>query len=394
MPPKRVIIVEDSVTAADDLVADLEKHLDIEIIGVFDTTKSALPILRLGQVDGVFLDIGFRENGGGEKDGLELAKQISALSPAPWIIFITGLKEHALDAINLLPPNILYGYLLKPYTETHLINAIDKVRHHISQPASPQIVFITPRIEVRHRRITELNGHIDQANITTMIDIADIRYVHTEDGTVRVHLENGDVLKNVNIILKDWEKILLTEHIDFFQQIHRQAIVNLRLANGIRPDPEREECFLALFRGCPDQLRIGAVYLNAYREAIRTGRRIPIKRGIDPNIGILYVHQDYSVNVHLIDGRVLIDTENSFTTWKKKLLTERIDYFQPIHNQFIVNLTCANGIEPDPERVECFLALFKDCADRLKIDPTYLHAYKEALKTGKRYPPNPPINPL
>lgn len=141
MPQKRVIIVEDSVSASTKLTNQLAKHLDIEIIGVFDTTKSALPILRLGQVDGVFLDIGFGENGGGEKDGLELAKQISALSPAPWIIFITGLKEHALDAINLLPPNIVYGYLLKPYTEAQLMDAIDKVRHHNSQIAAPQIAF-------------------------------------------------------------------------------------------------------------------------------------------------------------------------------------------------------------------------------------------------------------
>lgn len=282
MSLKRVIIVEDSVTAADDLVADLAKHLDIEIIGVFDTTKSALPILRLGQVDGVFLDIGFRENGGGETDGLELAKQISALSPAPWIIFITGLKEHALDAINLLPPNIVYGYLLKPYTETRLMDAIDRVRHHHSQPTAPQTVFVMPRIEVKHKKITELNGHIDHATITTMIDIADIRYVHTEDGTVRVHLENGEVLKNVNINLKKWEDILLSGSVDYFQRIHKQSIVNLRCANGIRSDPERDECFLALFKECPDQLKIGPLYLNAYKEALRTGKRWPPSAPVNP----------------------------------------------------------------------------------------------------------------
>jgi DNA-binding LytR/AlgR family response regulator len=284
MSLKRVIIVEDSVTAAEDLIADLAKHLDIEVIGVFDTTKSALPILRLGQVDGVFLDIAF-ELSGTDTDGLELARQIGTLSQAPWIIFITGRKEHALDAINLLPPNILYGYLLKPYTEIQLTDAINKVR----QMPPPQPTPETQRIPVKHRRITEVNRHIENERILTMIDIADIRYIH-QDHTVNVYLTSGEVLKDVDINLTAWEEKLLSKNIDYFQKIHRQTIVNLKCANGIKSDLSRFEGFLALFRDCKDELEIGGKYLRAYREAIITGKRVATTRVIDRNMAdILYV---------------------------------------------------------------------------------------------------------
>lgn len=273
MSLKRVIIVEDSVSAVNKLTHHLGKHLDIDVIGVFDATLSAEQILKSGQVDGVFLDIGFREAGGGETDGLDLASRISYLSPAPWIIFITGHEKHALDVINLLPPNMLYGYLLKPYTETQLLAMLAKVRYHARSIAMPQTIPATPRIEVRHKKITALNGHIDHATITTVIDIADIRYIH-QDLTVNIHLINGEVLAHVNLILKAWGEILLTKEFDYFQRIHNQSIVNLKYANGIRPDPDREECFLALFKSCADQLKIGPKYSKAYKEAIKIGKRV------------------------------------------------------------------------------------------------------------------------
>lgn len=270
-----IIIVEDSVAAAKRLYQHLSKHPDINVIDVFDNIESAWLTLQSGGVDGVFLDIHFDLSGGGDTDGLTLARQMSWLAPTPWIIFVSGYPEHALDAINLLPPNVLRAYLVNPYTEMQLINAIDNIRRNA--PSSPQASTLPELIEVKYkqRKINKMNK-VDNAIALSMVNFAEIRYVH-QDMTVNVHLMiNDEPLTDVNINLANWGKHLLSEKVDYFQRIHRQTIVNLKCANGLKPDPERIDGFLALFKDCADELEIGGKYLKAYKEAIRTGRRVDI----------------------------------------------------------------------------------------------------------------------
>ncbi len=194
---RRVVIIDDSLNARDELKYLIKTyHPDLEVLGDFEDTVSARGLIEAGQVEGVFLDINFAEQG--ETLGLEFANSISQLPNEPWIIFVTGYPEHALEAIPIRP----FCFITKPIDELKLAGAVDKVRNVFPVYIPPPTTIII----IRYHIIKEVNGKTVTEIMTRYLVPKEIRYVQTNQGvdTVKVYLVNGEVLNHVTLRLNKW----------------------------------------------------------------------------------------------------------------------------------------------------------------------------------------------
>jgi DNA-binding LytR/AlgR family response regulator len=119
-----VVIVEDRFMARDELKYLLSLHQDVTVIGEFENTETAWPLIVSGKVDGVFLDINIATEPGDA--GIDLAYRIcrSSLEKQPWIVFTTGDEGYALLARNFTP----YGYIVKPLDDAKISPVLERIR--------------------------------------------------------------------------------------------------------------------------------------------------------------------------------------------------------------------------------------------------------------------------
>lgn len=120
----QVVIVEDRYMARDELKYLLSLHQDIAVIGEFENTETAWPLIVSGKVDGVFLDINIATEPGDA--GLDLAHRIcgSPLDKQPWIVFTTGDDGYALLTRKFTP----YGYIVKPLDDAKISPVLERIR--------------------------------------------------------------------------------------------------------------------------------------------------------------------------------------------------------------------------------------------------------------------------
>jgi DNA-binding LytR/AlgR family response regulator len=251
----RVIIVEDRPLARDELKHLLSLHPDVEVVGAYEDTAGAWPLIEAGNIDGVFLDIDIETEG--QRAGLDLAYRIDrlVLPRLPWLVFTTGYEEYALAAIQVQP----FGYLVKPLDDAKLAQVLDRIRKAEQQDKT--IKSSPPCIEIKHRimRDGETVGCIRYVSPDEILYIQTIK----DSSTVKVQLANGEVLDGVHIALNRWKD---DYDLPDLMQIHRRHLVNLNYVNGLRPDPFRVDGYNVTFRGCDIELEMGRNYLDSFRK--------------------------------------------------------------------------------------------------------------------------------
>ncbi|SJM90686.1 hypothetical protein CRENPOLYSF2_1790004 [Crenothrix polyspora] len=271
-PKRRVVIVDDNLQSRNELNYLIKTyHPDLEVIGDFEDTASALPMIESGQAEGVFLDINFEEKG--KTLGLELAKRISRLPNAPWIVFVTGYPENAEEAIEFRP----FGFITKkPIDDLKLAAAIAKVREVFPIIPPPYFSPAPPvhSIEIRYKTFKATNkktGNLVESEfITRYLVPKEIKYVQSNQGinTVKVYLVNGEVLDYVTLRLNQW----LDFQLPCFVQISKNTIVHLKYVSGYKIDSSRFDAHLITFRDDPTELAIGSTFFTVFRDALRLGK--------------------------------------------------------------------------------------------------------------------------
>ena len=111
----KCIIIEDQFPAQRILKKYIEDAGSLELIGTFPDALEALEILKLGQVEVLFLDIHLPK-----LSGIDFLK---TLPHPPQIILATAFPDYALESYEL---NVV-DYLLKPFSFQRFIKAISKV---------------------------------------------------------------------------------------------------------------------------------------------------------------------------------------------------------------------------------------------------------------------------
>ena len=258
----RVIIVEDRPLARDELKHLLSLHPDVDVVDAFEDTAGAWPLIEVGPIDGVFLDIDIHSEG--ERAGLDLAYRIDrlGLSQKLWLVFTTGFEAHALEAHQVCP----YGYLIKPLDDAKVARVLDRIRKEtakIQAPSTPPPPPPPPRIEINY--IAVING--ERVRCTKYVSPDEILYIQAIKGssTVKVQLVQGELLPDVHVALNKWKT---NYDLPDLMQIHKSHLVNLKHVNGLKPDPYRVDGYKVTFRCSTIELAVGKTYMDRLLKAL------------------------------------------------------------------------------------------------------------------------------
>ena len=121
----RVVIVDDEALARRWIREHLAPEKDVQVIGEASDGTEAIRLIEEQKPDLVFLDV---EMPG--PNGIELLQR---LNHDPYVIFTTAFDRYAVTAFELHA----LDYLLKPFTQARLAEALRRAREQLPDPAPP-----------------------------------------------------------------------------------------------------------------------------------------------------------------------------------------------------------------------------------------------------------------
>ena len=196
------IIVDDEPSSSEMLVDCLSYLYPAStVLGIYDTWKAALLVLRDSEYDLLFLDISMPG-----KTGLELLEILPDRNSE--VIFITAHSDFALSAFKFAPS----GYVVKPIDDDKLQEAINNAIERITYKrlAKQQFTGNTAKIGIPDKKGTEY------------VNLKDIIYIEAMNGCTRVVTDTGEITSSYTI-----GKFKSAIEKNGFIQIHRSFIVNV-----------------------------------------------------------------------------------------------------------------------------------------------------------------------
>ena len=203
----RAVIVDDEALSRSVLREYLAAYDDIEIVGECENGFEAVQAVNDLTPDLLFLDIQMPK-----LDGFEVLELIGS---EVGIIFVTAYDQHAIRAFEVHAVD----YLLKPFSEERLGEALDQARSRLAPIPVPGILR-TRRKSWVERVLIRSGPRVD------VIPVEKIDYVQAQDDYVAFKVGDREYLKQQT--LNDLEAELDPSR---FVRIHRSSILNIdRLA--------------------------------------------------------------------------------------------------------------------------------------------------------------------
>ncbi|TDQ29936.1 LytR/AlgR family response regulator transcription factor [Tenacibaculum caenipelagi] len=205
------ILVDDMPTALEMLQNDLTQfHPEIEIIGTAKSVVEASKVLRKQQPDILFLDIMLGDGTG--FDVLEIHPNLSSK-----IIFVTASDEYAIKAFKFAA----IDYVLKPYSNEDLANAIHKAKSQI-RPDKEQLTVLQQSITQPNQRPKKIS--LNTSDKIMVVNLDDIIRCQSDNNYTEFFMSDGQkilvgkTLKYFTDILKEYD----------FLRVHQSHLVNIQ----------------------------------------------------------------------------------------------------------------------------------------------------------------------
>ena len=182
----------------------------VSIVGEASGIEDALPVIRQGQPDVVFLDI--------EMPYGNAFDLLDKLIPIEFeVIFITAFDSYALRAFKYSA----LDYLLKPVSIEELVTAVNRVEKKLQHNTNAHLLNLLSNIgqQPDRQRIA-----IPQKDEIFFIQVGEIVYCEASGGYTRIFRHGGKTFVSSRAI-REYEEILPQE---IFLRIHNSYIVNLR----------------------------------------------------------------------------------------------------------------------------------------------------------------------
>jgi two-component system LytT family response regulator len=222
----RVVLADDERLAREKLRLLLASESGIEIVAECGDGAQAVSAIRTHQADLAILDV--------QMPGMEGFQVLSQLSAAemPVVIFATAYDQYALRAFEA---NAL-DYLLKPFDQERLHNAIEKARLHLSGSQNREITRrildllsqIVPGMPVpapgESRLVIREKGRI------IFLNLDQIDWIDASANYVRLN-----VGKESHLVRETIGKIAERLDPNHFVRIHRSTIVDVRKIKELIP---------------------------------------------------------------------------------------------------------------------------------------------------------------
>lgn len=206
------IIVDDMPSALEMLQNDITKQhaADIEIIGTAKSVVEASKLLRQQQPDILFLDIMLGDGTG--FDVLEIHPDLSSK-----IIFVTASDEFAIKAFKFAA----IDYVLKPYSNEDLSNAINKAKNQIT-PDKEQLTVLQQSIKQPNLHPKKIS--LNTSNKIVVVNLIDIIRCKSDNNYTEFFMNDGQKIV-VGKTLKYFADML--KELDFLR-VHQSHLVNLQ----------------------------------------------------------------------------------------------------------------------------------------------------------------------
>ncbi len=217
----KTLIVDDERPARDRLKRILARDPRIEVIGEADCGESAIVQIEERQPELIFLDIQMPG-----MTGFDVLRLLNEDHRPPKVVFVTAHDEYAVAAFE----HAAADYLLKPYSESRLTQAIDRVLAQSANspaevlPELHKLHALHPQPYIRRLPVRSLQRII-------LLDVATIAYVVSEHRVNHVYTDEAD---------RYWtpESLdALSQRLDpeMFFRIHRSTLINLTAKFQIEP---------------------------------------------------------------------------------------------------------------------------------------------------------------
>jgi len=199
----KILIVDDEQPARDRLRQILEDEPGYDVVGEAGNGDEALQRAAELKPDVVLLDI--RMPG---MEGIEAARHLNAMDPAPAVVFTTAYDEYAIDAFEARA----IGYVLKPVRRARLTGALEHARRFASSALAEAAA--EAHLDARRKHVCAYaHGELK------LIPVEEISMFRADQKYVSVDHDNGQDL------IDDSLKSLEGEFGDRFVRIHRSALI-------------------------------------------------------------------------------------------------------------------------------------------------------------------------
>lgn len=244
----RILIADDERPARERLRHLLDGLDGYEVIGEAGSGLEVISQIDSAQPEVVLLDI--RMPG---MDGLETARHLCQLNPAPAVIFTTAYQEHALAAFE----SNAVDYLLKPIRRERLQEALQRAQV-VSRGRLAALREHDPQAPARNYLSAVVQGRIQLASV------ADICYFRAEQKYITAAWPGGELLLDESL------KTLEDEFTGQFLRIHRNALVALRHIQ--RLDRDAQGNHIIIMHGMSQPLSVSRRHLSHVRRVLREMR--------------------------------------------------------------------------------------------------------------------------
>jgi len=205
----RTVIVDDEQLARDRLKSFLKKLADVQLVGEAGDGRSALELIETQQPDLILLDV--------QMPGMDGFSMLRALKDPPHVIFSTAFDEYAIRAFEVEA----LDYLLKPFSQVRLAEAIGRVRQKIEDGrARSDAAAITRAAEPRRVYATQIPVHTVRKIL--VLSVREILYFAVESRIVYAHVDGRAYM--TNFTLRELEERLDPQ---VFFRAHKSRLVNL-----------------------------------------------------------------------------------------------------------------------------------------------------------------------
>jgi len=202
----KVIIVEDSRLARNELKELIKNHPELEVVAEAENVDTAYELINQLRPQLIFLDINMPE-----KDGFAL---LEMLEDVPAVVFTTAFDEYAIKSFEY---NAL-DYLLKPINQKRFADAVEKVKTNVEVKENAVVEYLNENSQI----------FIKDADKCWLVKIADIHLFEIVGNYTRVYFKDCKPL-----IYKSLNQVEERLPQQLFFRANRQQIINLQYIKSV-----------------------------------------------------------------------------------------------------------------------------------------------------------------
>jgi two-component system LytT family response regulator len=225
MKPQKIVIIDDSLTATNELKEEIARFEHLKVIGQAQTKEKAIKILKNETPDIVFLDVQLELD---HITGFDLLKELKELKLLNFIvIFYTAYEKYAVNAIRASA----FDFLLKPLDPIQLSIVISRIQNNSDLKTNTNVEKLIDQLTSSSKIALQTNTGLRFVKLQSIVFVRLDKSSVYRNGHISVYLVDGEKINLMPSITLKKIRTVLQE--DSFFEISRQTIINLHYLNEI-----------------------------------------------------------------------------------------------------------------------------------------------------------------